>query len=141
MRIEVGPVPSESTLAYVALSRERLDALRRDPGALSAALTPEVLDTFRDYLDQWEWAARADEQTTWVVELPAERVEYIVYAFFLTVQAMVERYGVEDPPGHELRAPFRTALVTALLEALTTDPDVDQDRVQYMLENWPAPGL
>ena len=142
MRIEVGPVPSESVIAYVALARERLDIIRRDPQSLAQTLTPHLMDVFVSYLDRWERVAKQGGEFMWADDLTAERLEYVSYAFFLTVQLMTDRLeGGVPAPGHDLRAPFRTALVVGFLSAMEGNPEIDQDRLQYMKDNWPGPAL
>jgi hypothetical protein len=121
MLVEIGPVPSESALAYVKFCRNRLAEVAADPGDLAAMLTPELLAELRVGLDSWEQVAQAGPVFVWSQDMDLAQVEYQFVAFvrIVLVGDLIGRTSESaDDHDAELRRPFRVALVNGTLAAL-----------------------
>lgn len=140
MLVEVGPVPSESAIAYVAFCRERLAEVVADPGDLAGTLTPDVVALFEGLLDHWEAIARSGPVFDWSEDLPVEAVEYHFVAFVRVVL-------LGDPIGRtseragdaaaQVRRPFRVALVNGLLVALEREGSGSAALAAELRAQWP----
>jgi hypothetical protein len=140
MLVEIGPVPSQSALAYVAFCRDRLAEVVADPGDLASALTPELLASFAAGLESWELVARTGPVFLWSLDIEVAQVEYQFVAFVRIVLG-------GDPVGRtsesandrevELRRPFRVALVNGTLAALEREGQGSAALAAELRAQWP----
>jgi hypothetical protein len=140
MLVEIGPVPSQSALAYVAFCRERLAEVAADPGDLALTLTPDLLASFRALLDSWERIARADPVFVWSFETEVANVEYQFVAFVRIVlggDPIGRTSESADDPEVELRRPFRVALVNGNLTALEREGPGSAALAAELRAQWP----
>ena len=141
VHVEIGPAPSDSALAYVAMSRDRLADLKGDPGDLAAVLTPFVVDTFNEMLDAWEAAALARPVFRWESDLDVETVEHVFHAFYVIVGWANERYPDAPDDDVQLRRPFRLALTNGFLDALESEGSASAELAEALRESWPDDDL
>lgn len=115
MRIEVGPVPSDSARAWVEFGRETVRLLRAEPGDVPL----RALDRFVHYLDEWGALAERDETFRWSGDLTVEMLQYLANSLYRTavrVQADADAgSGRTRPPAADK---FHVVLVRAMLDAL-----------------------
>ena len=140
MFVEIGPVPSESALAYVAFCRARLAEVAADPGDLASTLTPDLLETLRQGLDDWERLARKRPVFLWSQDIEVEQVEYRFVAFVRIVLGG-DPIGRTSESAHdhdvELRRPFRVALVNGTLAALEREGPGSAALAAELRAQWP----
>jgi hypothetical protein len=135
VRIEVGPVPSESARVWIAYAREVL-ATRRAHDA--ETLPEDLVAGFDGYLTQWEKAARGAE-LRWESEVDPELVEYLVHGFYRVATRLAEeserRGGRVSPPEGDA---FYRALVHALLDAMSAEGAAAAEFADQLREFWPG---
>lgn len=140
MLVEIGPVPSQSALAYVAFCRGRLAEVAADPGDLAATLTPELREALDLVLDDWERVARADPIFFWAQDSEVAQVEYRFVAFVRIVlggDAIGRTSESADDHDAELRRPFRVALVNGTLAALEREGSASAALAAELRAQWP----
>lgn len=138
--MEIGPVPSQSALAYVAFCRDRLAEVAADPGDLAATLTPELLEAFRLGLDSWEQTAQTGPVFLWSLDMDVAQVEYQFVAFVRIVlggDAIGRTSESADDHDAELRRPFRVALVNGTLNALEREGSASAALAAELRAEWP----
>ena len=115
MRVDLGPVPSDSVKAWVVFGRETVAALRAEPGDIPS----RALDRFVGYLDEWGALAEKDDPFRWSGEVATEVLEYLtnwLYRLGVRVQADADAgRGRTRPPEADK---FHVVLVRSMLDAL-----------------------
>jgi hypothetical protein len=137
-RITVGPVPSTSALAFVTQARKQLVDVD-ESSALGAALTPDLVEAFEGYLDEWDRAAHLGTEMHWSVDVEPDYLEFAVNGLFQIVRHLDEHGDLIDAPDDE-RLPFYRALVSGLLHALESDEAANVAYAEQLRDFWPGLG-
>jgi hypothetical protein len=139
MRVEVGPVPSESAIAWISYARAVLSGFGLRGVKVEAEAGPEVVAAFRGYLDEWEQTAAEDAVFKWTTDLDAEHVQYLVHAFHRVVQRLAEATELR---GTALMPPeavqFDTSLVVGLLDSLAAAGEPMKAFAEELRAFWPG---
>lgn len=119
MRVEVGPVPSESVLIWLAFARTILAQVITRPDAYGTPLSEVELAAFESYLDEWELEANRDHQFHWVTDADPDKVKRLADTWLHLAEGMAAEaarrgYEIQPPEGK----PFNDALILAVLTAL-----------------------
>ena len=126
MRIEVGPCPSASVVAWTGQARAILELVRTKVIDLPFALPDDVLVAYESSLDDWDRTAAAGDPFTWVGDLDGTTVRHLVQYWVNLVQYLLENADGATIPLLPLEAlPFRDALVPAITRALAEDAERD----------------
>jgi hypothetical protein len=134
VRIELGPVSSDSAKAWISYATDALALLRAHP---DAQLPPHALDAFDALLREWRPIADSGKPFRWSSDEPPERVQYLVNALYVA-GTMVER---EAASGRARRRPaaadaFHVSLVHEVLDALEHESSADAQFVEQMRNVW-----
>lgn len=138
MRVEIGPVPVGSALAWLDYAGDVIHELRAAP----RAVTEDVLDAFTAYVDEWrataERATRAgDDVFRWIGDANPENVEYLVFALYrLGTHLTQEEEGGLREPRPAAATKFHTVLVRSVLAALETEGEAEAHFVRQLREVW-----
>ena len=140
MRIEVGPCPSASVVAWTAQARAVLELVRSKVIDLPFALPEDVLAAYEASLGEWEDAAADRDPFLWVGDLDAATVRHLVQYWVNLVQYLVENAdGVTIPLMPLEGLPFRDALVPAITRALASEDDPTTQRFgETTADQWPG---
>lgn len=140
MRIEVGPCPSTSVLAWTGQARAVLDLVRTKAIDLPFALPEDVLVAYAASLDEWEQLARVADPFTWVGDLDPATVRHLVQYWVNLVQYLVENADGQTIPLMPLEGlPFRDALIPAITNALAAEADQSNHRFgELTSDQWPG---
>lgn len=134
----MGPVPSESVIAFVTQARKQLADVDH-AAVLSNALTPDLVAAFEGYLDDWDRAAHEGDETHWSTEVDSDYLEFAVNGLFQIVRYLDEvgdlSIGPDDP-----RLPFYRALVSGLLHALEAEDEPSLEYAEQLRDHWPGLG-
>lgn len=122
MRVEVGPVPSESVVMWLAYARTVLAQCITHPGVYGTTLLPDQIAAFEAYLDEWDLIASRDMTFRWVTDVDPDKVKQLADVWFELTEGM----GVAAAKrGFELQPPegkaFNEALAVAVLTALADE--------------------
>lgn len=116
MRVDLGPVDASSAHAFVDYGWLVLNA---PPGR---ALSGDVQQEFRRYLEQWARSARPGSAVRWSHETTCDEAKYLLHAFHrLVTDVEVRLLRKELPPFPAQAEEFYRALVRALLEAVAAE--------------------
>ncbi len=135
MLVALGPLPSESVLAYTSLARVQLDELQRTPVG-DVALNDDLLTRFDAFHQEWEALAAASPQFVWHRDLDREEVEWVTHGFFRIVEVVASTGGPPTGFGEEGGAFYR-ALVMTLLDALERESDCGAGFACNLRDCWP----
>ena len=140
MRIEVGPCPSPSVLAWTGQARAVLDLIRTRALVLPFALPDDVLVAYEASLDEWDDVARAGDPFTWVGDLDAATVRHLVQYWVNLVQYLLENADGQTIPLMPLEGlPFRDALIPAITTALAAEADESNHSFgERSSDQWPG---
>ena len=140
MRIEVGPCPSASVLAWTGQARAVLELVRTRVIDLPFALPDDVLAAYEANLDEWDETARTTDPFRWVGDLDAATVRHLVQYWVNLVQYLVENADGSTIPLMPLEGlPFRDALIPAITAALAAEPDPTTHRFgELTKDQWPG---
>ena len=140
MRIEVGPCPSASVLAWTAQARAVLGLVRTKVIDLPFALPEDVLVAYEASLDEWDETARAADPFTWVGELDPATLHHLVQYWVNLVQYLMENADGATIPLMPLEGlAFRDVLVPAITAALAADEDQAIHRFgELTSDQWPG---
>lgn len=123
MRVQVGPVPSESVLMWLAYARTVIAQIITRPGSYGGVtLSAEDLAGFEAYLDEWELVANRDTTFVWSTDADADKVNALAATWYQLSEGMrieAERRGYELLPADS--RPFNDALILAVLTALSDE--------------------
>lgn len=122
MRVEVGPVPAESTLMWLAYARTVLAQVITRPDAYGTRLSDDDIAAFESYLDEWELIATRDTTFHWISDGDPDKVKRLADTWLKLAEGMAEaarKRGYELQP-KEGKA-FNDALVVAVLTALADE--------------------
>lgn len=131
MRVEVGPLPSASALAWIRYAN---DVLVERAGH---ELGPDVVDGFRRYLDDWRAVAEASPEFHWVATIPTDLGEYLIHAFYRLARQLSEERG-SSPSAPPESAAFYILLVQALLDALADEGGSGSEFADHLRSFWPG---
>ena len=134
MRVELGPVSSESAQAWISYATEMLIVLR---GLPETQLPAHALDAFGSLLDEWRPIADRGEPFRWSSEEPPERVQYLLHALYVA-GTVIEQ---EAASGRARLRPatadeFHVLLVREALDALEHESVADAQFVEQMRNVW-----
>ena len=119
VRVEFGPVPSASALAWIEDARLVLQGVRAAGDALPVVLPPDIEAAFIGYLDAWEARAAASDQFFWSDEVDVEQARHLAVYFFSLVSIDDDTWAAYGLPfTSEAAKPFIEALTTAVTDAL-----------------------
>jgi len=138
VRVEVGPLPSASVLAWLDYARTVLSSgqVPRGPGDDVPA---DATESFARYLAEWQDAALRDDEFHWTTDVPSEVVEYLVLAFFRLVQHLAEAAEAGDGPGAPADGDqFYVMLVHGLLDALAAESTGAAEFADHLRSFWPG---
>lgn len=138
VRVEIGPVPSESANAWFDYADRVIQSLRRIGADRSP---PEVLDTFESLVAQWRAHLRDSGEDTdtfrWVTERPDDEVGYLINALYetgLAVEAANEAGQLELRPSEADE--FHYAVVNQVLAALEAEGGSPSHLVEILRDHW-----
>jgi hypothetical protein len=138
MRVEIGPVPVASAIAWLDYATGVIDELRVAP----RAVTEDVLDAFTTLVDEWREAASAairagDGIFRWTGDAQPENVEYLVFALYrLGARLTEEEEGGLREPRPAPATKFHTVLVRSVLAALECEGEAEAHFVRQLREVW-----
>lgn len=122
MRVEVGPVPSDSAVMWLAFARTILAQVITDPTAYGVDISPGELSAFEAYLDEWELIANQDVEFHWVADVDADKVRALAATWLKLADGMGR---AAEARGYELQPregkPFTEALALAVMTALADE--------------------
>lgn len=121
MIVELGPYAAGAARAWIANARQLLEFATSSRGTLPIDLPPEVIDTFRRYLDAWDAAADTgtDDTFHWTAEIePTDLHTLLTYWLNLARVTRERKLPVSEEPARH----FYPAVVADLLDALRKDP-------------------
>ena len=139
MEVRVGPVSAGSVRLWVAYARtvlgQALAASRERP----ASLTPDVVESFESFLDQWDDLAATGAEFVWEADLDTELIEHLAHVWFtlaaqLADQAEQRGFPLAPPEGDE----FYQALVAGLLDGLAHEGRSLQEFAEQLKDAWPG---
>jgi hypothetical protein len=137
--VDVGPVPAESARAWIAYARRVLDGGVLGGAPMEDELGPELVDSFRQFLAEWERIARRGGEFRWSIDIETDVAEYLVHAFHRIVtrldDAASARGSALMPPEAQ---PFYAALVSGLLDGFTTEGETAAEFAEHLREFWPG---
>lgn len=139
MRVQVGPLPSGGVGMWIAYARTVIAQVLAHPNQLGTALSPDVVEAFEQYLDQWDDVAARGPEFLWTTEIEPERVEFLGRAFFtiadgLARAAQERGYPISPPEGEG----FYQALVKAFLDALAQEGRSRLEFSEQLRDEWPG---
>ena len=120
MHVELGPLPSEAVLTWVAYAEAVVAALKAEASSLPH-VEAEVLQSFERYLAQWKAAARAGDVFRWSGDADPEAVEYLLHTWFNLAQALSSRPDDGFPRSPAEGQVFYDAVLTAVLDGLRAE--------------------
>jgi hypothetical protein len=134
VRVEIGPVSSDSARAWIAYAEESLAVLRR---LTEQALSPQALEGFASLLEEWRPIADGGGQFRWSSEENPERAKYLLNALYWA-GTIVER---EAEAGRARLRPqaadeFHILLIHEVLGALEHESDADAHFVEELRNVW-----
>ncbi len=133
MRVDIGPVPSDSVKAWISFSRGVVAQLRSDPGDIP----PRALDRFSGYMDAWSAVAERSDPFRWSGEVTAEMLEYLtnwLHKTAVRVQADAEAgKGRTRPPEADK---FHIVLVRSMLDALEREGPGPAQFAEQLRAEW-----
>jgi hypothetical protein len=139
MRVQIGPVPSGSVTMWVAYARTVLAEAITRPRKHAVRISPEAIEGFESFLDQWDDHARTDEEFLWVAEVNPEQVEYLAHAWFTIAAALAEEADARGfPLAPSEGEAFYQALVTAVLDALAHEGRSLLEFSEQLRTDWPG---
>ena len=102
-------------------------------------MTPEVVELFEAYLDDWERTAGAGVVFEWEAEVPADEITSLGATWFLIASHLAEvaekrGYPISPPEGEE----FYRALITAFLEGLEREGGTYAAMAEELRAEWPG---
>lgn len=112
LAVTVGPVGSDSALAWIENTTHILEAVQRSPGVTDIPIDPAVIATFTDYLGVWRNVAQASDEFTWAARASADEVQRLVEAW-----GSIDR--IEDDRLRELGCEWSSPLGRSFFDALT----------------------
>ena len=135
MRLDVGPLPSESVIAWVDYAAGVLGS-----GA-TADLPADVVEGFRWYLLEWRRTAEGGAEFHWEADVSPEVAEYLMLPFFrmaehLSVVAQRRRRPAAPPES----TAFYLLLVQAVLDALEQEGPAQAEFADHLRSFWPGLG-
>lgn len=136
MRVVIGPVDVGSATAWLNYARQVLD----DLGAMAPGecyTSPDVVDTFRSFVDSWE-AAATGEKFLWEQDIPAEQVEFNMHAFQRVAGVLAERAEREGIRAPDDAEEFYLALLHGVLSALEAEGPSSAAFAKHLGEFWPG---
>ena len=140
MRIEVGPCPSTSVLAWTAQARAILDLIRTGAIDLPFKLPADVLVSYEASLEEWEEAAHEADPFSWTGDLDPATVRHLVQYWVNLVQYLVEHAdGATIPLMPREGFAFRDVLIPAITSALAAEPDASNQHFgERTSGQWPG---
>lgn len=139
MRLDVGPVPAASAVAWIDWADEVFGVLRDEPPT-RVSLPAAAFDHIGGYLEQWMPLTRkVDEPFRWSAEIDPDRLEYLVHALFtLDARLLAEAQRGERPGSPEEGRLFYLVLVRDLLHALEMEDPARAGFVDQLRWSWPS---
>lgn len=135
MRLDVGPLPSESVIAWVDYAAGVLGSGATDE------LAPDVVEGFRWYLLEWRHVAERGAEFHWEADVSPDVAEYLMLPFFRTAERLsaiaAQRRRRAAPP--ESTA-FYVLLVQAVLDALAQEGPAQAEFADHLRSFWPGLG-
>jgi hypothetical protein len=140
MRIEVGPCPADSVLAWTGQARAVLELVRTRTIVLPFALPDDVLQSYTATLDEWDELASSTDPFVWAGDLEPATVRHLVQYWVNLVQYLVENADGSTIPLMPLEGlPFRDVLIPAITSALAAEPDETTHRFgELTSDQWPG---
>jgi hypothetical protein len=141
VRVELGPVASESAIAWVHYARAVLASFGLRGSKVQVALSADVVQAFLGYLDEWEATATSDREFKWSRDIDPDTVQYLVHAFYRVAQRLAvaaeERGTTVMPPEAKV---FNVSLVTGLLDSLEAEGEPMVAFAEELRGFWPGLG-
>ena len=139
MRVQIGPLPSGGVGMWIAYARTVIGQVLAHPDQLGTTLSPDVVERFESYLDQWDEVAAAGPEFLWVTDVEPEQVEFLGKAFFSIAEALaraaeVRGYPISPPEGE----PFYQALVKGFLDSLAHEGRSRLEFSEQLRDEWPG---
>jgi hypothetical protein len=126
VRIELGPLPSDGALIWLAYARTVLAEIISSRNGDVPSVDAPVVEALEAVLDDWETAANSSREFRWQVDLPENAVLRLVEAWldiseYLRVET--ERRGFDlAPPDGEAFYNAAIAAVVAAFDRRSRDP-------------------
>jgi hypothetical protein len=139
VHVQIGPLPSAGVLSWIGYARGVLAELRAGTGPADRAPDDTALETFEDFLGEWERAARRSEVFAWETEIDPEHAEFLAHAFLGVARALADAadrrgYSVAPQEGEE----FYQALVTNFLDAFEQESNSSAAFAEDVRDAWPG---
>lgn len=138
VRVEIGPVGGDTTIAWIAYGRDVIDHIGEmdDP-----SVARHVIDGFRHLLDEWSNIARPGEPFHFATDRSAEEVEFLMKGLFeigLAVEAEHEagRMPLRPPEADE----FHILLVQQILAEVEKEGPTSAQFVEMLRTEWGIAG-
>lgn len=141
MKVTLGPIPSESAIAWIDNAWKVLLRLRDDP-TLPAALPPGAADAIESYFREWLAVAASAPVFEWSGDEEPTTLRMLTRYWYAVASLVHEEAGARELPVAPPEAePFYNALVHAVLDALddTGRPDL-ADLAGDLRQRWPGMG-
>jgi len=78
VQVQVGPVPTSATRAWIDNTRRILGSLRVRPDVLGQPMPTEILDLFERFLNIWDEINRGADEFFWTARAPSSEVRRLV---------------------------------------------------------------
>jgi hypothetical protein len=139
VRVRVGPVSSAGVGLWIAYARTVIGSSLAHPQDGATTLTPEVVEAFDDYLDQWEQSAGQGPTFVWEADFEPERLAllggvWLAIAEQLANGAEQRGYPISPPEGDE----FYHALIAGFLDALGGEGGDYRQLAADLRSSWPG---
>ncbi len=139
MRVRVGPLPSAGVGLWIAYARTVIGSTLAHPDELGLQLDLDAIETFEEYLDQWDTASSTGSTFVWETEVEPERIAvlgttWLQIAAGLAAAAEQRGYPMSPPEGDE----FYRALVTGFLDALEGEGPEHAALAGQLRSEWPG---
>jgi hypothetical protein len=138
VHVELGPLPSDSVLAWLDYAGT---VLMHDGAAppLADDVPADATRSFLGYITEWHKAALRDPEFHWESDMPGEVAEYLVLAFYRIVQRLAEAAELRGAPlappeGHA----FYVTLVHGLLDSLANEGPGAKEFSDHLRSFWPG---
>ena len=134
VRIDVGPISRASAVAWLDYADEALVDLRRAGGP---SIPAGALDGFAALVREWRAVAAREDPFRWTVDLPPERVEYLIRALYeagLVIERESEAHRARLRPREADE--FHLVLVDRVLGALEQESPSNAQFVEAMRAVW-----
>jgi hypothetical protein len=137
VQVHVGPIPSRDAVEFIRYARGVLAERSSTEAPEHTRVTPEVLQGFLGFLDEWESIAERSSTFLWETDVDAEQIEFLALALFKIASSLdTPAPGANDGP--QPGALFYRSFVNAFLDALSAENRSLAAYAEELRSSWPG---